>query len=261
MNTVKKSATLSDVVARRLELLILDGTLTPGKKIPSERQLAEKLGVSRPLIREALKELCGRGLVQTEHGRGSFVADMVPAVGQESPLAHLFKDHPRTLYDLLEVRELLEGQAAYLAAQRGTDEDFYRITQAFEAMEQTAELRDTGHCDEAQMDAKLDHTFHRAISEASHNPVLVHTLQSLSQLTLNSVLASVNNLYHRPEQRQQINRHHRQIYNAIISRQSDWAQKAATQHIREIYKQLQDIELQEQRLIRAEMWSKDINTD
>lgn len=250
----KNPLPIYQAVARRLELLILDGTLTPGKKIPSERQLAEKLGVSRPLIREALKELRGRGVIRTHQGLGSFVADMLPTVSQDSPLAHLFKDHPRTLYDLLEVRELLEGQAAYLAAERGTEEDFYRITAAFNAMENP-----TLQADEPEADAKLDHTFHHVISEASHNPVLVHTLQSLSQLVLNSVLASVNNLYHRPVQRQKIDRHHRQIYNAVLSRQPEWAQKAATNHIRDIRNRLQEIEQEEERLIRAEMWSSDIN--
>jgi GntR family transcriptional activator of glc operon len=252
--STRKNTPIYQVVARRLELLILDGTLTPGKKIPSERQLAEKLNVSRPLVREALKELRGRGVIDTQHGRGSFVAEMVPSINENSPLAHLFKDHPRTLFDLLEVRELLEGQAAYLAAKRGTEQDFYRITEAYKILEQPH--RDA---DEARSDAQHDHAFHRVISEASHNPVLVHTLQSLSQLTLNSVLASVNNLYHRPAQRQQIDRHHRQIYNAILSRQAARAQRAASNHIREIYKSLKDIEQEEERLVRAEIWSNDIN--
>jgi len=240
-------------VARRLEDLILDGTLPPGKKMPSERQLAERLKLSRPLIREALKELRGRGIIETHHGKGSFVASLVPTSQEGNALTHLFKDHARTLYDLLEVRELLEGQAAYFAASRATDEDRYRITKAFNAMENPE-----SSSGEAQVDASRDHDFHRVISEASHNPVLVHTLQSLSQLLLNSVLASVNNLYHRPDQKAKIIQHHRKIYQAIMDRNSELARDAASGHIREIRASLQEIEREEQRLVRAEMWSKDL---
>ncbi|MDI9690597.1 FCD domain-containing protein, partial [Burkholderia cenocepacia] len=62
--------------------------------------------------------------------------------------------------------------------------------------------------------AKLDHAFHLAICEASHNPVLVNTLQSLTDLLLSSVFASVNNLYHREPLKKQIDRQHARLYNA-----------------------------------------------
>ncbi len=235
-------------VARRIEALILDRTLPQGSKLPSERQLAGRLNVSRPVVREALKELSGKGVIDTEQGRGSFVSDMLPNAATRGPLQHLFKDHTRAVYDLLEVRELLEGQSAYYAALRGTTADRYQITKAFEAMERP-------HPDDTEEDAKLDHKFHKAISEASHNPFLVFTLQSLSQLLLDSVLASVNNLYHRPEQRKMISSHHRQIYEAIINQEPSDAQNAATTHIREIRRSLESIEREEQRLIRARDWA------
>jgi len=141
-------------VARRLEELILDGTLPPGGKMPSERLLAARLNYSRPLIREALRELRGRGVIETHHGKGSFVAEMVAPTSTQGPLQHLLKDHSRVLYDLLEVRELLEGQAAYYAALRGTDEDRYRITKAFNAME-----KPDSQGSDPQVNADLDHRF------------------------------------------------------------------------------------------------------
>ena len=251
----KSSPTLSTSLVRRLEQLILDGTLKAGKPIPSERQLSERLGVSRNILREALKELRGRGMIETRHGQGSVVTGLVPGTGQENALVYLFKDHPRTLYDLLEVRELLEGRAAYLAADRGTDEDFHRITHAFNAMEEAG----TQMSDPYQA-ARLDHAFHQRISEASHNPVLVYTQQSLMDLMLNSVLASVNNLYHRASSKKQIDRHHRQIYNAVIGRQADWAQKAATAHIRNIRERLLEIEREEQRLDRSIDWEQTLKS-
>ncbi|WP_418135436.1 transcriptional regulator GlcC [Oceanimonas smirnovii] len=242
---------MSSSIARRLEQLILDGTLKLGKKIPSERQLSERLGVSRSILREALKELRGRGLIETRHGQGTIVTGLVSRLEPEHPLVYLFQDHPRTLYDLLEVRELLEGQAAYMAASRGTEEDFRRITRAFNDIDQ-AQVSST----EAQEAARLDHAFHQSICEASHNPVLVHTLQSLMQLMLNTVLASVNNLYHRAPYKEQIDRHHRQIYNAVIGRRPEWARKAATAHIKNIRERMLELEHEGQRLDRSGVWER-----
>jgi GntR family transcriptional activator of glc operon len=250
-------------VSRHLEELILDGTLQPGDKVPSERLLAQRLKVSRPTIREALKGLRGRGVIETRHGQGSFIIGMLSDVQNETPLARLYYSHPRLLYDLLEVRELLECEAARLAAERGTEKDFYKITKAYNAMSAEPEALDEGTSTARDIGksrlykAQLDHAFHRAIYEASHNPVLVHTLQSLMQLMLNSVMASVSNLYHRDRQKQQIDKHHRQIYNAIIDRKPETAKKAAAEHIRNVRDRMLEIEREEQREERAKIWGQE----
>ncbi|MHA5870428.1 GntR family transcriptional regulator, partial [Pseudomonas aeruginosa] len=108
---------VADQVAERIERLIVDGVLKVGQALPSERRLVAKLGCSRSALREGLRALRGRGIIDTEHGRGSFVADL-DRNADASPLMHLFGSQPRTLYDLLEVRALLEGEAARLAALR-----------------------------------------------------------------------------------------------------------------------------------------------
>lgn len=242
---------LSSSIARRLEQLILDGTLKPGKKIPSERQLSEKLAVSRSILREALKELRGRGLIATRHGQGTQVTGLVPDVANAHPLLHLFRDHPRTLYDLLEVRELLEGQAAYMAALRGNEQDFHRITYAFNAMDnQQTQLSDVYEA------AARDHAFHQSIYDAAHNPVLVHTLQNLMQLMRQTVLASVNHLYHHPSYKEQIDKHHKQLYVALIARKPEAARKAATAHIKNIRERLLELEEEGLRLDRSSGWEQ-----
>ena len=91
-----------------------------------------------------------------------------------------------------EVRSLLEAESARLAALRGTEADFIMIRRRYDEM-----MASQGIETDAATHAHLDHAFHRAICEASHNPVLVHTLQSLTDLLLGSVFACVNNLYHR----------------------------------------------------------------
>jgi len=239
---------LADVVAERIERLIVDGVLKVGQTLPSERRLCEKLGISRSALREGLRVLRGRGIIETSQGRGSQVAKL-SGEQDASPLMHLFNSQPRTLYDLLEVRALLEGESARLAALRGTDADFVLLRRRYEEML-------AAHTEEAadpREHARLDHAFHLAVSEASHNPVLVHTLQSLTDLMLSTVFASVNNLYHRPMQKRQIDRQHSRLFHAITERLPDQAQRAARDHIHSIRDNLKEIEQEEQRLVRATM--------
>jgi GntR family transcriptional regulator, glc operon transcriptional activator len=236
---------VADVVCERIERLIVDGVLKTGQILPSERRLTEKLGVSRTALREGLKLLRARGIIETEQGKGSFVAQLSSHT-TTSPLMHLFGSQPRTLYDLFEVRSLLEGESARLAALRGTDADFVLITRSYEALiashDQTMNASDH---------ARLDHAFHLAICEASHNPVLVQTLRSLTDLLLNTVFASVNNLYHREPQKRQIDRQHARLYNAVTGRLPEQARKAAIAHIQSISDNLKEIENEEQRLVRS----------
>ncbi len=255
MNVDPDTSVRSTAISHHLEELILDGTLQPGDKIPSERQLCQRLSASRPSIREALKELRGRGVIATEHGKGSFVIGMLDDRHNANPLTRLYEKHPRLLYDLLEVRELLEGEASSLAAERGTTKDLYKITKAYQAMNQSPEnkkdLLDT---------ARLDHAFHRSIYEASHNPVLVHTLQSLMQLMLNSVVDSITSLYYLDRQKKQIDRHHLNIYNAIMNREPEKAKAMAIEHIHSIRDRMLEIEREEERSQRANRWHKDNQT-
>jgi len=236
---------VADVVAERIEKLIGDGVLKVGQALPSERRLTEKLGVSRSALREGMRLLRARGVIDTQHGKGSFVASLAPQQ-YTMPMMHLLASQPRTLYDLFEVRGMLEAEAARLAARRGTEVDFILITRCYEDMTAPAALNLPP--DER---AKLDHAFHRAICEASHNPILVTMLQSLTDLLLSSVFASVNNLYHREPLKKQIDRQHARLYNAVTGRLPDQAHKAAREHIRHVIEGLRELENDEQRLVRA----------
>ncbi|MDE2439941.1 MAG: transcriptional regulator GlcC [Betaproteobacteria bacterium] len=240
---------VADIVAERIERLIIDGILKVGHPLPSERALCEKLGTSRSALREGLRALRGLGIIETQHGRGSFVARL-SADRDASPLMHLFSSQPRTLYDLLEVRAILESEAARLAAQRGTSADFIMIRRRYEEWQGMQTDIDIRSHEEL---ARADHAFHRAINDASHNPVLVHTLQSLSDLMLSSVLASVSNLYHRPVHKRQIDRHHERLYTAVIDRESDKACRIAREHINSLRDTFLELEQEKQRLVRASM--------
>jgi len=249
VETSQGKVQIADQVAARIEKLIVDGVLKVGQALPSERRLVEKLGCSRSALREGLRILRGRGIVDTEHGRGSYVADLNRA-DDATPLMHLFSSQPRTLFDLLEVRALLEGESARLAALRATDVDRVLIKRRYEEM---LAFHADPQAQDARAQARLDHAFHRAISEASHNPVLVHTLQGLNDLMLSTVFASVNNLYCRPAQKRQIDRQHTRLYHAVMEQLPEQAQRAAREHITRIRDNLREIEQEEQRLVRATM--------
>jgi GntR family transcriptional activator of glc operon len=232
-NNQEDALQIADVVAGRIESLIVDGVLKPGQALPSERRLTAKLGASRSAVREGLKVLRTRGIIETSHGRGSFVAALTtqPAL---TPMMHLLGSQPRTLYDIFEVREMLEAESARLAALRGTQADFALITRRYE-----------------EMLAANDYNFHLSISEASHNPVLVHTLSSLTDLLLSSVFASVNNLYHREAQKRVIDKQHARLYKAVLGKQPEQARRAAATHITTTTACMREIEAEEQRLVRA----------
>ncbi|PRY66780.1 GntR family transcriptional regulator [Vreelandella songnenensis] len=236
-------------VAARLEQLILDGVFRPGQLLPSERRLCERLKVSRASLREGLRILRSKQIIDTRQGHGSTVASLLP-MHQHSPLMHLFNDHPRTLFDLLEVRALLEGESAFLAARRGTSMDRVLITRRYREMADYAEQAEPI---EVERLARLDHAFHLAISQASHNPVLVHTLQSLTDLLLSSVFASVKHLYHREGPREMINRQHARLHDAVVAGDAEQAKRVALEHLTSISELLRELEAESERLERSAM--------
>jgi len=227
----------------------VDGVLQPGASLPGERALCTRLGVSRTALREGLNVLRGRGVIETRHGRGSFVALRSEQPG-DGLLLRQFATQPHLLYDLLEVRAILEGESARLAAIRGTDADFVLMARRYEELRVANEHPERY---DAEAHARLDHGFHLAICEASHNPVLVQTLRSLTDLMAQSVLAAVNNLYHRAPHKRQIDQAHARLYQAVLAREPEPARAAAIDHLLGVRDSLRDIEQEEQRLVRATM--------
>lgn len=241
-----KNQQIADLVALQIEKLITDSVLKPGQLLPSERRLTDKLGVSRSALREGLNVLRARGLIYTEQGRGSFVSNLISPTLQ-TPVEHLMQTQERAIYDLLELRELLESEAARLAAERGTSADYALIRRRYE------ELCASEHAYEnLDAHAELDHAFHLAISEASHNALLVHVLSSLNQLTLSSVRTSINHLYPREKSRRQIDRQHARLYAAVTGKMPEQARKAASEHIQGIRRNLQELKEEQERLEHAQ---------
>lgn len=215
---------LSDTVAVELEKRILEGSLKVGDRLPSERDLASELGVSRPSLREALQKLARKGLVETRHGGGTVVTDRLEA-SFASPWQEMLKGHPLLQSDLLEFRHMLEGEAARLASERATDADIARIGAAYEALDAAYEKADMKACTDT------DVAFHQAIADASHNVLMGHLSASLLRVIHGHVASNLAYLQSRPSQWAQLRAQHRSIWDAVRTRRPDLALQGARSHV------------------------------
>lgn len=228
-----KQERLSDVIARELETMIMDGVIAPGDRLPPERELAQEFSVSRPSLRQALQKLEAAGLVETRHGGGTFVRDAI-AAGLSDPLAEVFQRHPEAALDFIELRGTLDGMSAAYAAKRGTDDDHAIITECYRAIEAAHSL------DDPSEEAERDADFHIAIAEASHNVILLHVVRSLLELLRKDVIFNRNTLYERGDAREALLVQHREIHEAIMSRDAERARRAAAEHMAHVEVVLRD---------------------
>ncbi len=236
-----KKTTLSDQITTQLEQMIADGSLKPGERLPAERKLSERLGVSLPSLREAIKNLASKGLVTSRHGGGTYISEALED-GIVDPLLEILQNHPESRYDVLEVRHALDGQAAFFAAIRATDADRYNIQKAFE---RTIMLHNNSNnpMDEAIADA----AFHLSITEASHNIVLLHTMRSLFTVLQRTIKHNLDKLYTIPRVFEPLSHQHEKLMQAIIQGDPEAARVAAQTHLVFVEESLQSIDQEQAR--------------
>ncbi len=225
---------LSHGVARQIELLILRGLLRPGDRLPPERDLAERMGVSRPSLREAIADLQARGLLVTRAGAGVYVADMLGAAFSKA-LVDLFASHQEALFDYIGFRRDLEGMAAERAARFGSDTDLKVIATILQKMEAAHRKRDPS--DEAALDAE----FHLAIIEASHNIVMLHMMRAMFDLLRAGVFYNRQQMFRHRTTRDALLDQHRAINAAIQARDATGARAAAEAHMTYVENRLGDL--------------------
>lgn len=214
----------ADEVVRQVELLILEGVLRDGDRLPGERELSERFAVSRPILREALKELEGRGLLVSRHGGGTFVADIIGQVFS-APVAALISRHKRATADYLEYRRELEGLTAELAATRATEADKALLNRILDDMRRAHEAGGF----EEEMAADLD--LHNAIGEAAHNIVLLHTMRACYRLMSEGIFYHRKMIFDQPGSREKLIGQHEAIVSAILAHDPQAARAAAERHI------------------------------
>ena len=215
---------LSQSVVRQIEQLILRGILRPGERLPSERELSERLGVSRPSLREAISELQERGLLTTRAGAGIYVADVLGSAFSPA-LIRLFAAHDQAVMDYISFRRDLEGVAAARAAEAGTETDLKVIDTLFRKMEVAHNKRNPA--DEAELDAQ----FHLAIIEASHNVIMLHMMRSMFDLLKEGVFYNRQIMFKQRNTRDILLEHHRAMNEAIQARDPEAAREAVNVHL------------------------------
>ena len=215
---------LSLAVVKQIELLILRGILRPGERLPPERELAERLGVSRPSLRDAISDLQEQGLLTARAGSGIYVAEVLGSAFSPA-LIRLFGSHEEAVSDYLSFRRDMEGLAAERAARLGSESDLKVVQAIFDKME-AAHSRNA-----SEEEAHLDAQFHMAIIEASHNVVMLHMMRSMFDLLRQGVFYNRQMMFNQRTTRIAILDQHRAINNALQSRDPEGAREAVTHHL------------------------------
>jgi GntR family transcriptional repressor for pyruvate dehydrogenase complex len=224
---VERGPTLSERVADQLQELVLSGSVEPGERLPSERELADRFGVSRTVVREAVRRLTGTGLVEGRAGSGVVVRAVGSGAVRDSMNRFLRSRaflHPDTLGEALamihEVRTMLEVQIAGVAAVARTEEDLTRINASADVMRDAHDARGR---------AEADVLFHREIAVSTHNELYVVLLDSIRDPLTDIRLATLRLGDRLPN----ATAGHQRIVAAIAALDPEEARQAMTAHLRE----------------------------
>ena len=211
------AGTAGDALASTLAGRVLSGELPADERLPSERQLAREFGVSRPVVREALRSLVERRLIDVEPSRGAYVrGETGPRRPQPFDLDYLRRG--TTARQLSEARLMLETEAAALAAEHADTDDLAALQTAVERLEASPTPLDR---------VRNDLAFHAALVAASHNPVIETMFAAIQGLTVELMVRSAGDaeIVRRSEP------YHRIAYQAVADRDAGAARAAIQAHL------------------------------
>lgn len=220
-HTIRKTRVPENII-EQVQDLVASGRLSPGDRLPSERDLARRFSVGRSAVREAMRAMESLGLIEARAGEGTFVSQPPDGRSGRDPVSAALIHEWNTQRKLFEVRRVIEPDLAALAARRATREQLERLRIILD--EQEAEIRHGG------TSIKQDSGFHYALAEATGNEVLVRIVDSLMDLLLQTRQESLQN----PERRVKSLGQHRAILRAIEARDAKTAERQMLDHIQGI---------------------------
>lgn len=220
---------LHQQVFEQIQALIIDGQLKPGDRLPSERDLGEMLHVSRNSIREALRALEILGIIECRHGGGNYIKCDISS-GILEPLSLLFKLHGGTLPEILEMRCLLESEAAALASERISRKEAESLSMLLENIR---------ICTDEAESIKLDKEFHLKIAEYSGNVLLLTFLTAISSLLERSIQDGRQAIMRTFKNHEQLLAVHKSICSAVITGKSKAAAESVKRHFKMIIDNLE----------------------
>jgi GntR family transcriptional regulator, transcriptional repressor for pyruvate dehydrogenase complex len=219
---VVRTSRLYEQIVQQIEESVLNGSLKPGDQLPAERELAQRLGVSRTAVREAVKALREKGLVEAYSGRGTFITDGTSNAARQSFDLMVKIGQQESSTHLAELRLILEPGIAALAAER-IEEEYLA------AMREAVAIMDRAQKDPAAyIEADLD--FHLALAEAVANPLILSLIDSIVGL-LREQRIKIFNVEGGP-QRGQI--HHKRILDAVERHDPEMARSAMRAHLEQV---------------------------
>ncbi|WP_119153432.1 FadR/GntR family transcriptional regulator [Caldimonas tepidiphila] len=212
---------LSDRLAARLRQQIESGELSPGDRLPTEPQLAEAHGVSRTVVREAVHQLRSQGLLLSKQGAGVFVAQA--AVHKPLTFDATVLDSFEAVLQVVELRRVLEGEIAALAAERATRAQVEMLRGKLDAIDAAVDAGRDGVAE--------DLAFHRAIGDVTGNPQFARLLEHLEQYLREAMRVTRGNEARYAAFMEAVRSEHHAIVDAIAAGDAEAARRCATGHI------------------------------
>lgn len=217
-----KTKRIYEEIVEQIRLLVSEGQLKAGDRLPSERDLAEKLQVSRASVREALSALEMMGLLEIRSGEGTYIKQ-VNIDSVVAPLAWVLSMEKDIVLELLEVRKILETQAAVLAAERAESEELNDMNEAVEEMECDLKMGRLGDT--------ADLNFHYAIARATKNKILIRLMNAISDTMHQTLRTSRTKLFASNGIPERLYHEHQNIYLAIEAKNSEEACNLMLKHL------------------------------
>ena len=217
MLTPIKNVKVYEIIMNQIKDIVRSGELKRGDKLPSERDLALKLNVSRTSVREAIKALETLGLIESRHGEGNYIRSDFEDILLE-PLSIVFMLLGSDNNEILQLRNVIEPEVAKIAAENITDEEIEKIEDIIEKLSTT---KDSKEC------ASLDKEFHYSIAKASKNHLLSTIIFSVSSLIEEYIDES--KIY--DDKKEEVIKEHRKILKALKEHNKEEAFKEAKNHL------------------------------
>ena len=241
----KKSLFIDTI--KKLERLISSGSYAVGSKLPSERQLCEQLNVSRTVLREALRALESKGILETYPGKGIFVSQ--PKFETIiTPIEHLISVGEIDVFDLTQARFFLEPSIAHVAAIRATDEDIAIMEDSLREMKEAENQGDRF--------IEADQRFHMAIAMATKNPVLY----IMARAIVESLTILRKTVYEQAGAPADAIRRHENVLNAVKLKDSKGAYQEMEAHIMDV-EEYQHVRLTQKSLERYDFSNRNKNIE
>lgn len=217
-----KTKKIYEQIVDQIGLLVAEGQLKPGDRLPSERELVERFQVSRASIREAISALEMMGLIEVRSGEGTYIRQ-VNIDSVVAPLAWMLFIEKDTDLELYEVRKILEVEAAGIAAERAEDDEIRDMYDALEVMRMDLEKDRLGE--------EADHDFHFAIARATHNKILMRLMNTISDTMQKTLKSSRSKLYEDKTTPERLYQEHCSLYEAIKNHNVLEAQQLMLDHL------------------------------